>query len=167
MDKFKATTLILLVVLILSSCIDKPKTLPPIPQPIHWLNRPANFPLPSFSGKVTILGFYTEDCSGCAKIQPTLRQIIKKYGDKIQMIGVYTPLPHQAPTLTEIKIFLKKHNITYPILLDHETKILRTYRVTDWPTLIIADRNQHIIQRLHRSQEIINLLPKILQKATN
>lgn len=163
--RFSIVSLLLLLLLAEAACIGEPNMLPSIPQPITWMNRPDNFPLPDFSGKITILGFYTEDSSGCIKILPIVLKLIQQYGNRIQFIGVYSPLPKQEETIAEIKQLLKEKNVPYPVMLDHNTEISRLFRINRWPTVVIADRDKKIIHRLYGSREIINQLPDVLNKA--
>lgn len=44
------------------------------------------------------------------------------------------------PTAAEIRAFLKRHGITYPIVLDPGEKIGKLYRLEGHPTGILIDR---------------------------
>lgn len=141
-----------LILAAISGCFGPPEKVPAFPKKISWLNRPADYPLPNFKNKITIFGFYTEDCAGCIKIQPSLKNIMKKYGNKVQVIGVYTPLPQQQSTKSEIKKFLRTHHVSYPILLDKGSTLLRAFHITGWPTLVISDKDTKVIGHIDGPQ---------------
>lgn len=158
-------TLATISLLILTSCFGPPKTVPPITGPIVWLNRPADFPLPSFKGKITLILFITEKCPACITMQSALQEILKKQGDRVQILGIYTPIARQKTTVAEIKKFLKEHNIVYPVLYDSNSKILRAFHVVNWPTLVVSNANTEIVEHMHGMQNADKINQAIL-KAT-
>ena len=52
------------------------------------------------------------------------------------------------PTVAEIRAFLKRHGITYPIVLDPGEKIGKLYRLEGHPTGILIDR-QGTVRYVH------------------
>src|SRR5690606_9186056 len=53
----------------------------------------------SDSALVTIVEFSEFQCPFCAKVLPTMEQLLKDYGDKVRIVFVDNPLPfHQRAT---------------------------------------------------------------------
>jgi peroxiredoxin len=68
---------------------------------------------------------------------PHLKRLHQKYfGQGLRMIGV----TQMDPTVAEIRAFLKRHSITYPIVLDPDEKVGKLYRLEGHPTGVVVDR---------------------------
>lgn len=76
---------------------------------------------------------------------PHLRRLHHQYFSKgLRIIGV----TQMDPTVAEIRAFLKRHGITYPIVLDPGEKIGKLYRLEGHPTGILIDR-QGTVRYVH------------------
>jgi peroxiredoxin len=60
----------------------------------------------------------------------------KYFRQGLRIVGV----TQMDPTVAEVRAFLKRHGITYPIVLDPGEKIGKRYRLEGHPTGVVIDR---------------------------
>lgn len=76
---------------------------------------------------------------------PHLQRLHRKYYSQgLRLIGV----TQMNPTAAEVKAFLKKHGVTYPIVLDPGEKVGARYRLEGHPTGILIDR-KGVVRYVH------------------
>ncbi len=99
-------------------------------------------------GDVILLNFWASWCGPCREEMPELEKLQQKYqalGFKVMGVNVETA-PEKA------QAFLKNLNITFPILLDSEQTVSKTYQVEAMPTTYLMDR-QGKLRFLHKGYE--------------
>ena len=96
-----------------------------------------SFSLADYKGKVVLLHFWEPNCSSCNEEVPTLEKLYKQFSEQgLQVVGV----AEARLTTGEIPGFLKKYRTSYPIALDTDQQVGRTYRVAGHPTTVLVDR---------------------------
>ena len=101
--------------------------------------------LSRYKGKVVLLNFWATWCPPCRAEMPDLIKMQRDFRSRgLQVIGITYPPEH----LGEVRRFIKKLGINYPIALGTtETKLL--FDQTDTlPLTIIIDRQGNIIDRI-------------------
>jgi peroxiredoxin len=99
------------------------------------------FTLSDFEGKIVFLNFWTTWCPECRIEMPSMEKLHTKLkGKDFAMIAVNL----QEPVL-QVKTFLKKHPLTFTILLDSKGKIGSQFGIRAVPTTFILDKNCRII----------------------
>lgn len=94
--------------------------------------------LSQFKGKVVFLDFWMPACPPCEVEAPHLQQLHKKYyGHGLRVIGATQTDP--APAL--VRAFVRRHKITYPMVMDSSMKVGARYRLEAHPTGVLIDRN--------------------------
>jgi len=89
------------------------------------------------AGKVVILHFWTDWCSYCLVEMPALESLYNRYRDRgLVVVAVNVGQPKETVTA-----FLQKVQVTYPVLLDAETKVTKAYGVLGVPRTFFLDRN--------------------------
>lgn len=154
--------LILLVVILPFLCACSKESAPPFQQSVQWLNRSVDFPVPTFSEHLTLLEFITDHCQGCEEILPTLSVIEKKYGQKINLLGIYTPSQLQ-PDLKQIQQLINKAGIHHPVIYDKDSNLYNVYNINVWPTIILVNQQQQIVQRWYGNVNVSELDSTIQQ----
>ncbi|MCC6443575.1 MAG: TlpA family protein disulfide reductase [Armatimonadetes bacterium] len=100
--------------------------------------------LSDFKSKPVLLDVFAHWCPPCNEEAPHLEnEIHRKYGEKIQVIGVATFARGDAVELA--KEFKDKHGLTYPMLVDRDNKIAEQLGVQVVPTNFILDENHNIV----------------------
>jgi cytochrome c biogenesis protein CcmG/thiol:disulfide interchange protein DsbE len=100
--------------------------------------------LTSLRGKVVVLNFWQSYCPPCTHEARTLADAARHWEDKgVVFLGVDVQ-DLRGPALA----FLKRFNITYPIVSDGGPLVGR-YGVTGYPETFFIDRKGYIVPRSH------------------
>jgi peroxiredoxin len=81
--------------------------------------------LTSLRGKVVVLNFWATWCPPCKDEMPSLDMLYKRYKDR----GVRVLAVTADSSESKIVNFLKKTPVSYSILLDKDTEVIKLYRV--------------------------------------
>ncbi len=109
-----------------------------------WLNSP---PLTAveLQGKVVLVDFWTYSCINWRRQLPYVRAWAEKYKDDgLIVIGVHAPEFSFEKNVENVRWAANDMHIAYPIVLDNEHKIWRTFNNEYWPALYFIDANGHI-----------------------
>ena len=94
-------------------------------------------------GKVVLLDFWATWCGPCVKALPILERLHRAYRDQgLVVLGIDAEKPEK------IRAFLKKHDYTFPTLVDVRKQVAGQYQVRGIPTTFVIDRNGKIV--LHK-----------------
>lgn len=89
--------------------------------------------LSDLRGKVLALNFWATWCVPCVQEMPMFQAYSEQYPG-FTMIGI-----DQAEGLAKVNPFVENMGITYPILLDLNSKVGQTYKVSMLPTTFFID----------------------------
>jgi cytochrome c biogenesis protein CcmG, thiol:disulfide interchange protein DsbE len=115
-------------------------------QPAARLGSPApDFTLPTadggtvrladLKGKPVLINFWATWCQPCREEMPMLQAAQKRYGARVQFVGVNTK--DQPDWAAE---FLQEVNITYPQVVDFDGQLLASVRSSGLPGHLFARR---------------------------
>jgi thiol-disulfide isomerase/thioredoxin len=94
-------------------------------------------------GKVTIVNFWATWCPPCRAEIPDLVALQKKYGDRLQIIGV----SQDEGPIEPVKQFAAEHHINYPIVMMTPDLDRVFPGVRALPTSFLLDREVRVVQR--------------------
>jgi peroxiredoxin len=104
----------------------------------------GNVALSDYLGKkVIVINFWATWCSPCLKEMPHLQAMQGELGDKIQVISISVDA---AKDEAKVKALVKKLDYTPQVLLDPDTRVVRTYHPRGMPpfSMVIGkDRRVH------------------------
>lgn len=93
-------------------------------------------------GKVILLNFWASFCPPCVKEIPTLNRLAKKFeGKDFVIIGL-----NLDDDVEEVKNFLKRIDIHFPVWLDREAKIQTLFSIVKIPETYLIDKNLKIVE---------------------
>ena len=99
--------------------------------------------LASYKGTPVLVNFWATWCVPCKDEMPLLEAAHKKWGSKVQFIGIdrqdYKP---------DALAFAQKTRVTYPLAADPDATLDGAYRLRGMPTSVFIDRNGRIVQRV-------------------
>ena len=96
--------------------------------------------------KVVLINFWATWCPPCRSEMPTMQQIYTEYkGKGFEILAINI----EPDSKDEIRDFMKELRLTFPVLLDSDMKVTRTYRLIGLPVSMLIDR-----QGIIRSKEI-------------
>jgi thiol-disulfide isomerase/thioredoxin len=118
--------------------------------------------LEQFKGKKVVwLTFWATWCPYCKKEIPALKELQKKYGDKIEILAINIAY---NDSIEKAKAYKKKYNLPYDIIFSNE--ITRLYEVRGTPTQVVIDVNGRVayqgtkVPKNITEKDINNLLEK-------
>ncbi|MDR0754595.1 MAG: TlpA family protein disulfide reductase [Prevotellaceae bacterium] len=97
--------------------------------------------LQSFLGKYVYLGFFSVNSYGCIQDFYLMKQLSKKFGEKIHFVSICTD------SKDDIENFIKTEQINWTFLLCNNNKdIIRQYDVRTFPTYYLIDKNGKLLK---------------------
>jgi peroxiredoxin len=126
--------------------------------------RGGNTGLVDYKGKVVLLNFWATWCMPCREEMPGMETLWKNYKEQGLVVAAVSV---DEGSRGRIETFSKILDLSFPILLDPESKVSDLYKVSDMPTSFLIDRNGKIISRIvgteeWASAEAIQLVEKLL-----
>lgn len=142
--------------------------MPSLSGAVEWLNSP---PLTSESlrGKVVLVDFWTFDCINCKHTLPYVNSWAKKYEkDGLVVIGVHTPEYGFEKVLGDVREQVRQLGINYPVAIDNNYAIWRSFNNQYWPAHYLIDatgkiRYSHFGEGRYETQE--KVIQKLLEEA--
>lgn len=131
-------------------------------QPLPTLAQPFTAPLfelPSddgslhqlkdYRGKVVILNFWATWCPPCRYEMPSMERAWQKIKNKnVIMLGIN--VGEDADTIFE---FTGQYPVSFPLLMDQDSRIIKQYSVTGLPTTYIINPDGQVVYRAMGSRE--------------
>jgi thiol-disulfide isomerase/thioredoxin len=87
------------------------------------------------TGQPVVLNFWASWCAPCRVEMPSLQQASVTYNGRAAFIGINQG--EDIPTITE---FGNEYSVSYPLLVDPNSRISRLYQVNSLPTTIFIDQ---------------------------
>lgn len=101
--------------------------------------------LSQFKGNIVVIDFWATWCSPCLNSFPGMAKAVNKYANdnnvKFLFINVWERVDDKVANAKE---FLKKNGYPFHILMDLDSKVVESYKVTGIPTKIFVDKNGNI-----------------------
>jgi len=92
--------------------------------------------LSEWDGKLLLLNFWATWCTPCTVEMPTLEALWREYGGRgLVVVGV--SVDRDAPRAV-LEPYIRNHGLTFPILLDPDSRIARAWRVTGIPATFVV-----------------------------
>ncbi len=96
----------------------------------------ANVSLSNFKGKPVLLNFWATWCGACKEELPSMERLHKAAKDHgVQVVAISIDRGNQE----KVQKYVKEYNLTFPILLDPEQKVRRSYFILGLPTSYLID----------------------------
>lgn len=132
-------------------------------------NKTSNLLIDPYKGKIIFLNFWATWCPPCREELPAIEELYKEYGSNkknVIILGVTNPKTEENPygedvPIEEIKNFLNKHNLTFPIFYDRTGEYFFKYQIRAYPTTIIIGKDgkiKNIVQGALEKKEMIELI---------
>lgn len=126
-------------------------TMPPLDGVTQWLNSPA-LSAQDLRGKVVLVDFWTFGCINCRNALPYVREWHRKYKDQgLVVVGVHTPEFAYEKNINNVKRALVDLDVPFPVAMDNQFAIWRSFNNNYWPALYFVDATGQI--RFHHFGE--------------
>ncbi len=117
------------------------ETTKPAPE-IHaqtWLNSQP-LTLAELEGKVVLVKFWTFGCYNCNNVEPYVKAWYNTYKDKgLEVIAVHSPEFNYEKSIKNVKKYIQREGVTYPIAIDNDFITWHRYQNRAWPTMYLID----------------------------
>ncbi len=114
-----------------------------------WLNSMPK-KLSNMRGKVVLVEFWTFGCWNCENVMPHMKKWHSMYGPNgLEIIAIHTPETEQEKDLVNLRGYLRRNEIEYPVLVDNSSVNWDHYDNRYWPSVYLIDkagRLRHIIE---------------------
>ncbi len=106
--------------------------------------------LSDYHGQVVLLNFWATWCAPCRQEMPGMEKLWQTYrGQGLVILAVSTDNGGES----RIKNFVRRLNLTFPILLDPDSQASDRYQVSGIPVSFLIDRQGRIVDRVLGSKE--------------
>lgn len=92
-----------------------------------------------FAGKVVVVELWASWCGPCRLQAQILEQVKDEVGDDVQFLAV-----NIGESESKVRSYVNKTPFSYPVLLDPQENLMRTYGLSGLPTIIVLDRQGEI-----------------------
>jgi thiol-disulfide isomerase/thioredoxin len=122
---------------------------PSLDAAVGWLNSPP-LRVSDLAGKVVLYEFWTFGCINCQHTLSHVKAWYARYAaDGLVVVAVHSPeFAYEANPLN-VKDYVGREHITYPVALDPDMRVWRAWKTRAWPSFWVYDRKgrarlQHI-----------------------
>lgn len=118
--------------------------IPSLAGAVEWLNS-APLTMEELRGKVVLVDFWTYSCINCLRTIPHVRAWAERYADQgFVVIGVHSPEFAFEKRVGNVEAAAADLGITYPIAIDNDYAIWRTFENRYWPAHYFIDAEGRI-----------------------
>ena len=111
---------------------------------VEWLNS-SPLTVEQLRGKVVLVDFWTFSCINCIHTVPYVRAWYEKYKDQgLVVVGVHAPEYAFEKNIDNVKNAIKDFKISYPVAVDNNFKIWKSFDNSYWPAHYFIDANGKI-----------------------
>ena len=120
---------------------------------------------------VVLYDFWTYSCINCIRTLPHITAWDEKYNeDGLVIIGIHTPEFEFEKNKDNVMTAVKKFGINYPVVLDNNKEIWKSFENRYWPRKYITDnegyiRFDHIGEGAYKETELV--IQELLQENKN
>lgn len=109
-----------------------------------WINS-SPLKIAELRGKVVLVEFWTFECWNCHNVEPYIKEWHARYGAQgLQVITVHAPEFDRERDADNVRAYVKRAGIQYPVVLDNDFANWNRYRNRYWPTLYFIDKHGRI-----------------------
>ncbi|MGC4795977.1 TlpA family protein disulfide reductase [Micromonospora saelicesensis] len=88
-----------------------------------------------------VLTFFSSWCTTCASSQAALSELARSYRDRVVFVGVAG-----ADQADEVQDYLRAHRVEYPVVLDDQQTIWRSYAVREPPAVVLVAKGGALLR---------------------
>ena len=105
--------------------------------------------LSDYRGKVVFLNIWATWCPPCREEMPSMESLYRRLkGRPFEMLAVSIDREGEKA----VRPFAAKYGLTFPVLLDPESKTYRLYGLTGVPETFIVDKNGMVVKKVIGAQ---------------
>jgi cytochrome c biogenesis protein CcmG, thiol:disulfide interchange protein DsbE len=105
------------------------------------LGAPGKVSLASLRGKPVVLNFWASWCVGCKDESKVLESAWRKWHRKVVFLGI----DGSDDFTGDAQAFMRKHDVSYPAVHDHQLTTVTRYGVTGYPETFFVNRKGKLV----------------------
>ena len=119
-------------------------------------------------GKVVLVNIWATWCPPCVDEMPSMEKLYQQFkGKDFEILAVSV----DASGAETVIPFMKKHNLTFPALVDTQGAIRNTYKTTGVPESFIINRQGLLVKKIigpldWASPEVLGFFRELIQNST-
>ncbi len=106
--------------------------------------------LSDYQGKLVLLNFWASFCTPCRREMPALESLWLRYRDQGLVV---LALSADRDNLQRVRAFINQGSYSFPVLLDTEGGVRKTYEVRALPTSYLIGRDGKFVGRIIGERE--------------
>jgi thiol-disulfide isomerase/thioredoxin len=96
----------------------------------------ANVPLKTFKGRTVLVHFFATWCEPCREELPALNRFLKRSASNASVVAISV-----AEVEPRVKRFFEAMPVDFPVLLDRDRAIAKSWKISRLPTTYVLDAN--------------------------
>ncbi|MEP7324860.1 MAG: redoxin domain-containing protein [Gemmatimonadota bacterium] len=137
-----------------------------------WLNGAGPITGADLRGSPVLVEFWTYLCYNCKNVEPWMKRTHARYAPQgLAVIGVHTPEFSQEREIDNVKHYLEKNGITWPVAIDNGFRVWRRYNSTNaWPAFLVYNRSGELVYRAAGENAVTGAeaaIRRVLEEKTN
>mgnify|MGYP002619868069 CR=1 FL=1 len=97
------------------------------------------------SDRLTMINFWASWCGPCDLEAPDLQELHERHADRLLLLGVNSTKYDRE---RDARRFVDEHELTFPILMDRKGAVTELYKVSQFPTTLLVDKDGVIRERI-------------------
>jgi thiol-disulfide isomerase/thioredoxin len=93
-------------------------------------------PLKTFKGRMVLVHFFATWCEPCREELPALNRFLGRSGPNVSVVAISV-----AEVDPRVKRFFEATPVSFPVLLDRDRAIAKSWKITALPTTYVLDAN--------------------------
>jgi len=138
------------------------------PAGLEWVNTSQVPQTEQLRGRVTLLYFWTYDCTHCVNLLADLAWLENRHHDGLCVIGVHTPRYDAQRSGAAVLKAVNRHQLRHPVASDPGFALWQRLGVQAWPSVVLLDtqaRPAAIFTGEGRRQELDRRITDLLDDA--
>jgi thiol-disulfide isomerase/thioredoxin len=95
-----------------------------------------NVPLKTFKGRTVLVHFFATWCEPCREELPALSRFLKRSASNVSVVAISV-----AEVDPRVRRFFEAMPVDFPVLLDRDRAIAKSWRISALPTTYVLDAN--------------------------
>lgn len=117
--------------------------------------------LSDFRGKKVLINFWATWCPPCRVEMPVMQKFYAEYKDN-NVVILSVDATHTEASQTVVESFQKHWGLTFPLVLDVDGQVGKTYQVSAYPATYVLDE-QGVIRKKHQGAMDEDMLKKAVR----
>ncbi len=137
--------------------------IPTLRDAVRWVNS-SPVDVSKLRGRPVLVHFMSMSCHACKEQLPAVQEWARRYGGKLQLIGVHTPTQPQDEDEERVEASIQALGLTHPIALDAEDgELADLWQVRFTPSYFLFDAEGRL-RHFHGGMEAVGPVTRAIER---